>query len=79
MRVRDHLGVDAEELLKHRFGVVNVWRPIRGPVLASPLALCDARSFTDADLIASGPVHPRGRATRVPRCRRDPRPRHCPI
>ena len=32
-RVRDHLGEDAEELLKHRFGVVNVWRPIRGPVL----------------------------------------------
>ena len=32
-RVRDHLGAEAEELLKHRFGVVNVWRPIRGPVL----------------------------------------------
>ncbi len=31
-RVRDHLGEDAEELLKHRFGIVNVWRPIRGPV-----------------------------------------------
>jgi hypothetical protein len=29
-RARDHLGADAEELLKHRFGIVNVWRPIRG-------------------------------------------------
>jgi hypothetical protein len=57
-RVRDHLGPDAEELLKHRFGIVNVWRPIRGPVLDSPLALCDARSFTDADLIASDLVYP---------------------
>ncbi len=57
-RVRDHLGADAEELLKHRFGVINVWRPIRGPVLDSPLALCDARSFTDADLIASDLVYP---------------------
>ena len=57
-RVRDHLGADAEELLKHRFGVVNVWRPIHGPVLDSPLALCDARSFTDADLIASDLVYP---------------------
>jgi len=28
-RVRDHLGDDAEELLKHRFGIVNVWRPVR--------------------------------------------------
>jgi hypothetical protein len=57
-RARDHLGKDAEELLRHRFGIVNVWRPIRGPVLDSPLALCDARSFTDADLIASDLVYP---------------------
>jgi len=66
-RVRDHLGADAEELLKNRFGVVNVWRPIRGPVLDSPLALCDARSFTDEDLIASDLVykHVRGETSRV--------------
>jgi hypothetical protein len=66
-RVRDHLGEEAEELLKHRFGVVNVWRPIRGPVLDSPLALCDARSFTDKDLIASDLVyaHVRGETSRV--------------
>ncbi len=57
-RVRDHLGADAEELLKHRFGVVNVWRPIRGPVLDSPLALCDARTFADDDLITSDLVYP---------------------
>jgi len=66
-RVRDHLGDEAEELLKHRFGIVNVWRPIRGPVLDSPLALCDARSFTDDDLIASDLVyaHVRGETSRV--------------
>ena len=64
-RVRDHLGNEAEELLKHRFGIVNVWRPIRGPVLDSPLALCDARSFTDADLIASDRVHVRGETSAV--------------
>jgi len=29
-RVRDHLGAEADELLKGRFGIVNVWRPIRG-------------------------------------------------
>jgi hypothetical protein len=57
-RVRDHLGDEAGELLKGRFGIVNVWRPIRGPVQDSPLALCDARSFTDADLIASDLVYP---------------------
>jgi len=66
-RVRDHLGAEAEELLKHRFGIVNVWRPIRGPVLDSPLALCDARTFTDEDLIASDLVyaHVRGETSRV--------------
>jgi hypothetical protein len=66
-RVRDHLGDEADELLKHRFGVVNVWRPIRGPVLDSPLALCDARSFTNDDLIATDRVyaHVRGETSRV--------------
>src|SRR5690349_82962 len=66
-RVRDHLGAEADELLQHRFGIVNVWRPIRGPVLDSPLALCDARSFTDDDLIASDLVyrHVRGETSSV--------------
>ena len=66
-RVRDHLPDEAEELLKHRFGVVNVWRPIRGPVLDSPLALCDAQTFADDDLIASDLVysHVRGETSRV--------------
>jgi hypothetical protein len=66
-RVRNHLGAEADELLKHRFGVVNVWRPIRGPVLDSPLALCDARTFSDDDLIASDLVyaHVRGETSRV--------------
>ncbi len=66
-RVRDHLGEEADELLKGRFGIINVWRPVRGPVLDSPLALCDARSFTDKDLIASDLVyaHVRGETSRV--------------
>jgi hypothetical protein len=66
-RVRDHLGAEADELLRHRFGIINVWRPLRGPVLDSPLALCDARSFTDDDLIASDLVyaHIRGETSRV--------------
>ena len=57
-RVRDHLGADAGDLLGQRFGIVNVWRPIRGPVVESPLALCDARTFTNDDLIASDLVYP---------------------
>lgn len=66
-RARDHLGAEAAELLRHRFGIVNVWRPIRGPVLDSPLALCDARSFDDSDLIASDLIynHVRGETSSV--------------
>lgn len=49
-RVRDLLPADeAEERLKHRFAVINVWRPIRGPVQDTPLAVCDAGSMVQND------------------------------
>ncbi|MGH7966231.1 MAG: CmcJ/NvfI family oxidoreductase [Candidatus Binatia bacterium] len=51
-RVRDLLDADeAEERLQHRFAEINVWRPIRGPVQATPLAVCDARSLTPQDFV----------------------------
>ena len=49
-RVRDLLPTkEAEECLQHRFAVINVWRPIRGPVQDAPLAVCDAASMTQDD------------------------------
>ncbi|MEX3763993.1 CmcJ/NvfI family oxidoreductase [Paraburkholderia phenoliruptrix] len=58
-RVRDHLPpAEAEELLKGRVAIVNLWRPIAGPVRSSPLALCDARSIALNDLVASDLVYP---------------------
>ena len=57
-RVRDLMGDEAEELLKHRFAIVNLWRPIRGPVLESPLTLCDAQSLAEGDLVASDLRYP---------------------
>jgi hypothetical protein len=50
-RVRDLLPDEAEELLRHRMQVVQVWRAVRGPILSSPLGICDARSIAPADLI----------------------------
>jgi hypothetical protein len=50
-RVRDLLPDQAEQLLKNRFAVINVWRPIRGPVQDTPLAVCDARSMSDSDFV----------------------------
>jgi hypothetical protein len=57
-RVRDLMGEEAEELLKHRFAEVNLWRPIRGPLLRSPLALCDAQSLAEENLVASDLRYP---------------------
>jgi len=58
-RVRDHLPAgEAEAALKHRFAEINVWRPIRGPVESSPLALCDGRSIAPGDLMASDLIYP---------------------
>jgi len=51
-RVRDLVPDEAERLLQHRFMEINVWRPIRGPVQANPLAVCDARSMTLQDFVA---------------------------
>lgn len=50
-RVRDLMGDEAERLLRGRFAVINVWRPIRGPVLATPLAVCDASRMRPDDFI----------------------------
>ena len=58
-RVRDLLdAAEAEERLKHRFAIVNVWRPIRGPVEEAPLAVCDARSVAPEDLIETDLLYP---------------------
>ena len=42
-RVREHLGDDAERLLKSRVRLINVWRPIGNPVAHKPLAVSDWR------------------------------------
>lgn len=52
-RVRDLITpVDlAEELVAGRFSVINVWKPIRGPVEQMPLAFCSAPSMQQDDFI----------------------------
>ncbi|MGI2906374.1 CmcJ/NvfI family oxidoreductase [Tolypothrix sp. VBCCA 56010] len=48
---------DIEELLQHRFSIINVWRPIAQPVQESPLAVCDAQSIAPKDLVAGDLVY----------------------
>lgn len=50
-RVRDLLPEEADALVKNRFAVINVWRPIRGPVQDTPLAVCDAQSIAREDFV----------------------------
>jgi len=57
-RVRDLLPEDeAQALLEGRVAVVQAWRPIRGPVVSSPLAICDAQSVKPEDLIPAERHH----------------------
>jgi hypothetical protein len=56
-RVRDLMGEEAEELLRHRFEIVNVWRPIRGPLRDAPLAVCNATTVAFTDFVPSDLVY----------------------
>lgn len=55
-RVRLYAPNEAETLLRGRYAIINAWRPIKGPVRAAPLAVCDARSLEVADLIPTSVV-----------------------
>ncbi|HYZ32456.1 MAG TPA: CmcJ/NvfI family oxidoreductase [Crenalkalicoccus sp.] len=57
-RVRDLLPAEADALLARRFAIVNLWRPIGRPVEESPLALCDAQSMAERDLVVTELVYP---------------------
>ncbi len=60
-RAKDILGEDEVARLTAsgaRIVQVNVWRPIRGPVERSPLALADASTVAPEDLIATDQIFP---------------------
>jgi hypothetical protein len=56
-RVRDFFGDEADRLLRGRVQVINLWRPIRGPLRDAPLAVCDASSVATDDLVAADLVY----------------------
>lgn len=57
-RVRDLLPNEADTLLRGRVQIINLWRPLVGPLWDSPLALCDARTADSEDLVASDLIFP---------------------
>lgn len=50
-RVKLHLPDEAEQLLQGRYRIINVWRPLNGPVMGTPLAVADSQTVRDGDLI----------------------------
>lgn len=54
MRVRYHISDTSEtdKLLEGRCRIINVWRPLNGPVISFPLAFADGRAFRDDDLVS---------------------------
>ncbi len=50
-RVRDLLPDEADDLLSRRVAFYNVWKPLYRKVEELPLAMCDARTQADGDLL----------------------------
>ncbi|SPO03941.1 related to 7alpha-cephem-methoxylase P8 chain [Cephalotrichum gorgonifer] len=61
LRVRRHLGDEADELLKGRYRIINVWRPLNAnPVESFPLAFASSASVDDKDIIPVAHIYPSG-------------------
>lgn len=52
-RVRLHVEdpAEAEKLIKCRYRIINVWKPLTGPVQSTPLAFASAESVNEEDLV----------------------------
>lgn len=59
-RVSHHLPDEAEKLLKGRVQIINVWRPIK-TVQRDPLAVADARSVDEDELVVVELIYPNRR------------------
>ncbi len=57
-RVRDLMGDEAEELLARRFAIIQVWRAINQPIESNPLAVADAQTLDEQDLLIAERRYP---------------------
>jgi len=57
-RVRTFLPEEADDLLRRRFAVIQVWRPIRRPVESWPLAIADAQTISPESLVVTERRYP---------------------
>lgn len=60
VRVRRHIPhEEADELVKGRYQIINVWRPIENPASDHPLAVIDWRTTSPSDFVATDLLYPR--------------------
>jgi hypothetical protein len=57
-RVRELLPQESEDLLKGRFAIIQVWRAINQPIQSNPLAIADAKSVAEEDLLIAERRYP---------------------
>ncbi len=57
-RLREFFAEQADELLKTRFAIIQVWRAINQPIQSNPLALADAKSVAMDDLLVAERRYP---------------------
>ena len=57
-RVRDLLPDEAEQLLQHRFAIIQVWRAINQPIQSNPLAIADSASVPSEDMMIAERRYP---------------------
>jgi hypothetical protein len=62
---------EAERISTSRWAIINVWRPLFNPVARDPLAVCDARSVPEEDLVDMLAVIPKDATHKVLSKRRD--------
>jgi hypothetical protein len=57
-RVRDMLPDEADQLLRGRFAIIQVWRAINQPIQSNPLAIADAQSVAFEDFLLAERRYP---------------------
>ncbi len=66
LRAREAGGSSAAQAIAaNRFMIVNVWRPINGPIEQKPLAVCDVSTMVVEDFVPADIKFPTGRTGEV--------------
>lgn len=52
LRLRYEFPNEADELVKHRYQIINIWRPV-ATIVKDPIAVADSNSVPDKDLVGA--------------------------